>query len=85
MNTTTSLVSRSSRAVPRATSALPTPEAANDPTHLQTHLVHCAAMCHRLHRLRGTFELMNAFVLPRFVSTLVVLLAAAALIAWLYR
>ena len=85
MNTTPSIVSRSPPATTRAIPALPMPDAANDPTHLQTHLVHCAAACHRLHRLRGTFELMNAFVLPRFVSTLVVLLAAAALIAWLYR
>ena len=65
-------------------STLPMPLAtAADPTQLQRHLGHCAAARSRLHGMRGTAEAVDAFVSPRFVSTLAVLAAAAAGLNWL--
>lgn len=56
---------------------------AADPTQLQQHLAHCVAACSRLHRLRGAAEAVDAFLSPRFVSTLLVLALTAAAVTWL--
>lgn len=54
-----------------------------DPTQLQQHLAHCVAACGRLHRLRGVADAVDAFVAPRFVTTLVVLALAISAATWL--
>ena len=54
-----------------------------DPTQLQQHLAHCAAACNRLHRLRGAADAVDAFVAPRFVTTLAVLALAIGAVTWL--
>ena len=56
---------------------------AADPTHLQQHLAHCAAAYGKLHRLRSAAEAVDAFLSPRFVSTLVVLALTALAVTWL--
>ena len=59
------------------------PGKAADPTQLQQHLRHCMAAASRLHRLRGAAEAIDAFLSPRFVSTLLVLALTAAALTWL--
>ena len=59
------------------------PKLGADPTQLQQHLNHCAAACSRLHRLRSAAEAVDAFLSPRFVSTLLVLAITAATVSWL--
>ena len=56
---------------------------AADPTQLQRHLGHCAAARGKLHGLRGAAEAVDAFLSPRFVSTLAALAAAAAALSWI--
>ena len=41
------------------------------------------AAASRLHRLRGAAEAVDAFLSPRFVSTLLVLALTAAALTWL--
>ena len=55
----------------------------HDPTHLQAHVGHCAVARGALHRVRGAFEVVDAFVMPHFLSTLAVLLAFVAALLWL--
>jgi hypothetical protein len=40
------------------------------------------AACKRSHRARGALEATHAFLSPRFVSTLLGLVALLALLAW---
>ncbi len=54
-----------------------------DNTQLQQHLAHCAAACSKLHRLRTAAEAVDAFLAPRFVSTVVVLAITVAAVSWL--
>ncbi len=54
-----------------------------DPTHLQQHLGHCVSARSRLHGMRGAAEVVDAFVSPRFVSTLLVLSLVLVALAWL--
>ncbi len=54
-----------------------------DPTHLIAHLDQCATARGRWHRMHGAFEVVDAFVLPRFMSSLVTLLALALALLWL--
>ena len=54
-----------------------------DTTQLQQHLAHCMAACSRLHRLLGAAEAVDAFLSPRFVSTLLALALTAAAVTWL--
>ena len=61
----------------------PAAGAGADPTQLQQHLAHCMAACSRLHRLRGAVEAVDAFLSPRFVSTLLALALTAAAVTWL--
>lgn len=54
-----------------------------DPTQLHLHHAHCAAALGRMHRLGGLVEAVDAFVSPRFLSTLTVLALLAAGLLWL--
>ncbi len=54
-----------------------------DPTQLHEHLGHCATTCSRWHRMRGALEAVDAFVSPRFVSSLVVAVLLLTALAWL--
>lgn len=56
-----------------------------DPTHLSAHLGQCASGRGRLHRIHGAAEAIDAFVLPRFLSTLAVVVAALGFLLWLTR
>jgi hypothetical protein len=53
-----------------------------DPTELKLHRAHCAAARGQLHGLRGAVDAVDAFLSPRFFSTLVVLSAAGLALAW---
>lgn len=44
-----------------------------DPTHLNNHFQRCAISLSPLHRLQCAAETLNAFLAPRFVTTLTVL------------
>jgi len=55
---------------------------ARDTALLHQHLCHCMAACKRSHRARGALEATHAFLSPRFVSTLLGLVALLALLAW---
>jgi hypothetical protein len=54
----------------------------SDPTQLKLHRAHCAAARSQLHGLRGAVEVMDAFLSPRFFSTLVVLCVAGLGLGW---
>lgn len=49
---------------------------------LPAHLRECAADRARLHALRSLLEQADSFLSPRFVSTLVLLAAAACTLVW---
>ena len=57
----------------------------DDPTHLSAHFGQCVSGRSRLHRIHGAAEAIDAFVLPRFLSTLAVLVAAIGFLLWLTR
>ena len=65
-----------------------TPLLAADTAQLTQHLGHCAHACGPLHRVRGAFELADAFLSSRFVSTLfflaVVLTVLVSGFHWLF-
>ena len=44
-----------------------------DPTHLSEHFQQCVTARGRLHRLRCVAESLDAFLAPRFVTTLALL------------
>ena len=54
----------------------------SDPTQLKLHRAHCAAARSQLHGLRGAVEVVDAFLSPRFFSTLAVLSVAGLAVAW---
>lgn len=56
--------------------------AERDEALLHQHLCHCMAACTRSHQARGALEATHAFLSPRFVSTLLGLLALLALLTW---
>jgi len=53
-----------------------------DTALLHQHLCHCMAACTRSHQARGALEATHAFLSPRFVSTLLGLVALLALLTW---
>lgn len=53
-----------------------------DPTHLQRHIGHCVHARSHMHGMRGAAEMVDAFVSPRIVTTLLVLSILLALMAW---
>jgi hypothetical protein len=55
-----------------------------DPTRLAAHLQHCAAERGWLHGLRGGLAAVHGLILPRFLSTMaiLVLLLAASTVLW---
>ena len=62
----------------------PTPGSLSaDPTRLRAHLGQCVSGRSRLHRIHGAAEAIDAFVLPRFLSTLAVVVAALGVLLWL--
>jgi hypothetical protein len=54
-----------------------------DPTGLHRHRAHCAAARNQLHGLQSAFEVVDAFLSPRFFSMLAVMGAGTLLVFWL--
>ena len=54
----------------------------SDPTHLQQHIGHCVRARSPMHFMRGAAEVVDAFVSPRIVTTLLVLVVLLAGLAW---
>ncbi len=54
-----------------------------DPTRLPQHIDQCKGARGRMHGVRGYAEGLDAFVSPRFVSTLAALAASLAALLWL--
>ena len=69
--------------VPATAAAMTTRPALQDPTQLRLHHDHCAAALGALHRVRGSLEALDAFVSPRFMTTLAVLAGLALAVVWL--
>ncbi len=59
-----------------------TPPLAADPTRLDAHFGHCLGARSSLHRMRGVVEAIDALLMPRFLSTLVVLTLLVAAVLW---
>ncbi len=55
---------------------------AADPTRLDAHFVHCLGANSSLHRIRGAVEAIDALLLPRFLSTLVVSTLLVSAVLW---
>lgn len=60
----------------------PHPLLTADPTRLDAHFGHCLGARSSLHRMRGVVEGINALLLPRFLSTLVVSTLLVSAVCW---